>query len=672
MTKLLSILISLGIFFVSCDQKNSIHTNQKSKKDSVSIYIKKSKTATPEIKEEILKKAIIYNNYDDNDSLRNINLLKVAFASFKLSDSTLFKNSNTEAYNLSLKLNDTLSIADSHWNFGLFYGKKEAFKNAYYHYYQAYKYYELINNNFYSAKMLYNMAFIQSRLRDYTSAESKLFEAISKYKRLNKNTSLYRCHSLLAAIYMNLEDYDNSILYYTKASDYLSKSANNSELQNQMLLNDFAVTYQKMGKYKKSTTYFKKVLILDSLYQKDIEIYATATDNLAYSKLLDGDTTNVKQNMLKALRIRDSLKLYSGIALSKRHLSNYYLAANDTLNAIKFAKASNIIATRIKNNGSRLQSLLLLSEIEKDSAAIHLAKYVALNEKLEKQDRVFKNQFARIRFETDEYIDKAEKLTLQKFILTISIISAIVVFFLIYYLREQRIKTKQLQFESEQQKANEEIYQLMLKQQSTLEEGRLKERYRISEELHDGILGKIFGTRMGLGFMDFKGDSKDTKQYQDYLEDLQKIEEEIRDVSHELRNEILSTNNDYIALIEELVKDKSKLGDFSYTINSEASTFWNDSNDTIKINTYRVTQEVLQNIIKHAKAANVVLEFDYKDDNLILVITDDGVGFKKPLKSKGIGLVNIKSRIESINGQVYFETAPQQSTSIRLEIPYQT
>ena len=79
-------------------------------------------------------------------------------------------------------------------------------------------------------------------------------------------------------------------------------------------------------------------------------------------------------------------------------------------------------------------------------------------------------------------------------------------------------------FDNDQQKANEKIYLMTLKQQEKLENEKIKERNRISEELHDGVLGKLFGTRMNLGFLAIDGDKKTLKQHRFYLDELQTIE----------------------------------------------------------------------------------------------------------------------------------------------------
>jgi signal transduction histidine kinase len=84
---------------------------------------------------------------------------------------------------------------------------------------------------------------------------------------------------------------------------------------------------------------------------------------------------------------------------------------------------------------------------------------------------------------------------------------------------------------------------------------------------------------------------------------------------------------------------------------------------------YRITQEQLQNISKHAKAKNVTIRLSEKDDRIILSIADDGIGFNYDNKSKGIGLRNIRSRVESQKGRLLIISAPGKGCILQAIIP---
>ena len=73
----------------------------------------------------------------------------------------------------------------------------------------------------------------------------------------------------------------------------------------------------------------------------------------------------------------------------------------------------------------------------------------------------------------------------------------------------------------------------MISQQKTIEENRAKEKKRVARELHDGVLGKIFGVRMNLDTMNTAQDQHAIKSRLEYLAELKQIEQDIREISHD-------------------------------------------------------------------------------------------------------------------------------------------
>lgn len=396
---------------------------------------------------------------------------------------------------------------------------------------------------------------------------------------------------------------------------------------------------------------------------------ARIIDNRAYSRLMLGDTLNVKRDLSKALKIRDSINDKAEIVYNKIHLSDYYKYIKDTLNAIKYAKEAYLLAHKIKNGRDYLRSLEQLADLDTQHSKKYLRRYIQYNDSLIALERKAQNKFTRIDFETDEYIEETKRLSQQKIWITVTGIGSVLILSLLYFLRIQKSKTEKLLLETEQQKANEQVYLLTIQQQTILEEEKVKERNRISEELHDGVLGKLFGTRVGLGFLEINTDEKVKEQHQSFLEELQEIEKEIRDVSHQLNTSFESAEVNFTTIVEQLLKDKSSLGGFDYNFNVAKDVSWKMVNEIIKVNIYRIVQEVLQNIIKHANAQNVVVNFSKKNETLLLLINDDGNGFKISKHSKGIGLKNIASRVKKLKGDVLFSSEKNEGTSIRINIP---
>jgi signal transduction histidine kinase len=633
--------------------------------DSINGWIQQSENGKLVIsdRQKALEKAFENSNILHSDSVKNNYYSKISYEAVNLNSVNLFKIVNAKSLSLSNKLHDTLKIGEAHWNYAFYYSKNEVVDSAYYHYHKAYENFKKIKHELYTAKMLYNMAFAQGRLKDYTGSEISMFEALTIYKKLNRNKDLYQCYNYLGLIYLELEEFDRAIYYHKKALEYL-KEIDNKSIFKEGSLSNLGLVYQKLQKYDEAIESFQEALTNSNLKERDIYFYARLIDNIAYTKFLDGDTTNVAVELKKSLRIRDSINNISGIVISKRHLSEFYASKSDTLQAINLATEALNLANKVENNRDKLESLLLLSKIDKLNSSKYLKYYVHLEDSLQVEERKARNKFTRIRFETDEYIEETEKLSQQKVLILIGTFTALLFISLSYFLMVQRTKNKELLFEREQQKSNEEIFSLMLKQQSKLEEGRLKERHRISEDLHDSVLGKIFGTRIGLGFLSVNGDENDTKKHQSFIDELQSIEKEIREISHELKSEVLSSKVDFLKIVESLITEKSKLGNFECTLNAHNNIYWDKISDHIKINFYRIIQEALQNCIKYSKATQVAIQFDLDDELLKLTIKDNGVGFKFNDKRKGIGLKNMQSRANKLNGDFRVDSTINEGTTI--------
>ncbi|GAA3625922.1 sensor histidine kinase [Flavivirga jejuensis] len=287
---------------------------------------------------------------------------------------------------------------------------------------------------------------------------------------------------------------------------------------------------------------------------------------------------------------------------------------------------------------------------------------------IQKNERATKNKSIIKQYETDTYINKTKHLTTQNILIVVIGLIVILIFTLIFIIKVQITKNKILRFESEQQKANEEIYTLMLRQQAKVEEGRLLERHHISEELHDGILNRLLGARLGLEFLSLD-QGKDKDKYTFYINEIQSIELEIRDLSHELKYTQLDTNKDFITILEGYISNQSNLHSFNYSINQNCNIFWEDINDYIKVNLYRIIQESIQNVIKHAKANTITINFSLNSNKLLLDITDDGIGFNSNKESDGIGLLNIKSRVSKLQGNLKIKSEIKKGTLLAINVP---
>ena len=668
----ISLLILIVAYNGSTDEKYlKNNTASIQSKDSISVWIKLSKDRTLSFnkRKAYLDKAYIISQREINDSLRNSSLFKVSYAYFKLNDSLGFRNTNRQSIDLSHKLNDSTSLAANYWDLAEFHSNKGTPDSAYYNFSKALKIYEFIRNDDYAGRMLLNMAIVQSDIKDFTGSEITTIKAISLLKPLSKYKHLYRCYNNLGICFNNLEEYDKAIESHNSALDYQKKvKGKNTYKENS--LNNLGVVFKNINDFEKAIQYYELALKAKNLKNRNTKLYAKLLDNLAYSKFKISDTAGVEHLFHKSLKIRDSIDDYIGLAVNKLHLAEYYAFTNDSTKAKQFALESKQLAFETKNYRELLPSLLLLSKLDKHNSSYYTSQYIKLNDSLQKEERAIRNKFARIQFETDEFIVKNKRLSKQKELILLIAGSIFLLGILLYIIIIQRIKNRNLKFKQQQQKANEEIYNLMIAQQNKLDEGGKKEKKRISEELHDGVLGKLFGTRLNLGSLNAKTDADSIYKREKYINDLQEIEEEVRNVSHELNNESQFSNVGYKNLIHELLETQSKITNFEYEVNFDEDIVWNEINSGLKMNLYRILQEAITNIIKYSKARKVVVKLGIDDKDLSVSIQDDGIGFNTEKKRKGIGLKNMKSRVGKFEGRLSVNSQKGTGTLVKITIPF--
>ncbi|AXT21177.1 two-component sensor histidine kinase [Flavobacteriaceae bacterium AU392] len=581
---------------------------------------------------------------------------------------------------LAKKLKDSSAMAFMNHYLGYSYDYQKAYNDsAYYYYYNAIKFFNSLKRKRQEADVLLNLSILQESNKDYIYAEQNVFRAIRLIQTLpeterNLNT-LLSLYNLVGTISLEFKNYNKALEYYNKTIEITKKQSNTSNIytNNLYVKINIALTYKEKKEYKKAIHIYKELLQDTEMYHKDPVSYAGVLNNLGEAKFFKkGPDDEILSLYKRAYHISDSLDAKLEITYFGNDLSEFYLSLHQKDSALHYSKRSYKLAKQINENEEVLRSLKLLSQaIEGETGKQYLYEYIKLNDSLITKERIARNKFALIQFETDEITEERDKVTKQKSLLFGISITLVVMLALAYLVFVQRSKNRKLLFEREQQKANESIYSLMLQQQSILEQGRTEERFRISEELHDGILSKLFGTRMGLGLLSKKisGDASVLKKHSDFINQMQEIETEIRDVSHALKNKLLSSTVDFVAIIEYYIKGLSELHLFDYNVYANPEIPWSTINDQIKVNLYRILQEGLQNIIKHAKASHVDVSFYIIDAHLELVIKDDGIGFDVKKQAKGIGLKNIKSRTQNLNGTLDIISNPDKGTLLTVRFP---
>jgi len=211
----------------------------------------------------------------------------------------------------------------------------------------------------------------------------------------------------------------------------------------------------------------------------------------------------------------------------------------------------------------------------------------------------------------------------------------------------------------------QEIEKLMQKQELqsaySVIQGQEHERKRIAAELHDNLGGLLATLKIYSDLSLTKTEVADIKRLNDKISKISAtLGDEIRKLSHELDLRTLSGFGLNVAVkhLCEAINDSGKIKvssfiDISARMSEEAS-----------FHLYRIVQELFTNTLKHAYASNVRIELNRIDDEITLIFEDDGQGFDVNAARSGMGIQNIRSRVNRINGRLTMDSSSKGSTFI--------
>lgn len=255
-------------------------------------------------------------------------------------------------------------------------------------------------------------------------------------------------------------------------------------------------------------------------------------------------------------------------------------------------------------------------------------------------------------------LKKEEILLLIYFITTIFILVLFVVVFLIAFLRRKN------KFLKERYEAEQHYQKELVNSQIEIQEQTLK---NIAWELHDNVGQMLSVANMQLNILIRNVPDCYHDQINESKEMVQKSVLEIRSLSKVLNNDVVLKNGLLTSLEVELDRFK-RLGylDTSLTIIGDVVPIANASEIII----FRILQEFLSNVLKHAKASKLFVCLEYKEDTLEITAADDGVGFDLSLKTSSSGMETMKSRAALLNATFSIDSEKERGTQLFLKYHY--
>jgi len=199
------------------------------------------------------------------------------------------------------------------------------------------------------------------------------------------------------------------------------------------------------------------------------------------------------------------------------------------------------------------------------------------------------------------------------------------------------------------------------------------ERKYIARELHDETSQSLTSLKMGLQVIEKEADRR--VRLTEQVRNLQALADETLESLHHLAVNLRPASLDHLGLVDALTsliestKQRSGLQAHFKIIGSMQTAVLTDE---IETSIYRIVQETITNVIRHAYATYVDVILEWQDEKILIVIEDDGVGMdlQKARESGRLGLVGMQERAEMLGGRLLVDSTPQVGTTLVVEIPY--
>jgi signal transduction histidine kinase len=196
-------------------------------------------------------------------------------------------------------------------------------------------------------------------------------------------------------------------------------------------------------------------------------------------------------------------------------------------------------------------------------------------------------------------------------------------------------------------------------------QGEEKERQRIARELHDGLAPMIASAKLRLSSLRsvFDKDDQQAAAFREITDILEISLQDIRRLSYNLNSSMLSRYGLTTAL-SQYCRRMQQLSDACLTCTVDEVT---GLKPEVELALFRISQELLQNAIRHADAANISLSLIIGEEYLKLLVKDDGIGFDpEQIAVQSSGLHNVQERVGLLGGRMCMQSSKRKGTSIEV------
>lgn len=509
-------------------------------------------------------------------------------------------------------------------------------------------------------------------------AQELLIQALREAELLKDTFYLMSLSTEIGKVYATQKFWDKAI-YYSQNGMELARDMGVTLVEAQNLKN-LGFVLSKQGDIPGAIQKYEAALVLFEQLNHALNV---ADVQLELGNLL-GPKDNYDQArelITKALSYLEGTGAEGRLLHANLVLGELEIRQGNPASAISILEGCLEKSKKMNNDNDRRASFRLLAQAEAaignyKTAYSYFQKFSLLNDTILTREAARVTEELALLYETEkktkEIIEEKAKVDAakadvrrtedQRNLLILGLIGALIATSLLFYLNT---KNKQL---------NQQRIAILKKEQEThrlraVLEGEEKERQRVAKELHDGLGAQLATIKMRINALENEVPfikEEDSYQIAEVLID--EACRSVREISHNMMPHILEEHGLEHALHElcESVRLTHKIEvDFiPYGLDL-------DFDNTLQLTVYRIIQELLRNIIKHANAKEVIVQLTAEDNTLNLIVEDDGDGFnlQKIQAKKGIGLDNIFSRVGYLGGTVNIESSEGEGSTFFIDMP---
>lgn len=567
-------------------------------------------------------------------------------------------------------------IPKAHFYLGASFSEAKMYDSALYHYEASLSEMPGTAHEDWAKHVYINIPWICQNMGDYGRALEYQIKALEWAERKKDSMMMAEYTTEIGYSHDRMRAFDEAIKWHRKALEILTAMNQKGGFYH-YILSRIGMAYDDLAQFDSAFHYNFKALNYFEQIQDSAEV-AGISSNIGNSYLKLKEWDKALAYTLKAYRLKLGSSWPSSLSITQTNLGLIYTGLKQYKEAAFYfqeaIKSSNTLEHK-KSLSEAYDGLYKMYQQQGkfDSAFYYFKKMDEIEDSIYQLKRTEQMAEMQTRFETEkkeqqialqqaEIVQKeSELLARQRLILLLALL--LVAITTLSYLFYQSYKAKK---EAELQNAVIEEQQKGLKAVLDAQE---EERKRISKDLHDGVGQQLSGIKMAFQKM-AKHLGKEVPEQQSELQKLSKVLEEsadeVRSISHQMMPKALTE----LGLVEALEDLFAKsLGALEMEYEFEHYGINGRLEERLEVSLYRISQELVNNILKHAKAKRVAIQLFKNKGKLILIIEDDGIGIKSQEAKDGHGLLNIKSRLNPLSGEVNFEPSPQSGTIATIRIP---